>query len=484
MSAAQRFGGEMTEILVHSMRPTSFVPGSMIVLASGVIGYLGLEFQLPEVVVPSWMAVGTLFVVRFALNATYGDPRGGAFDTSGGPWTEVVGRALRMAILNLTWAIPVGFVLSALARATAAMNPGELPPSPLVLLLFAVGFVPPLVLVLVIATDSFAEALSPATWRRVFGGRSSELLAMFAVFIGGVAATTLGALILAYGIGGTHGALFFFVLMATLAWGMGVTHALLGGLVGGFLRAEGGEIEDGSLLDGASPVAGPAGPLPDVMPDDGFVPIDLSEMTPAFEHIEAHPQGDKAVRMADTDSLLGRLKANEHIEDDDVLLAHEDAVQMETVFGPHPQVLARIAILARRTEAEDALDAGLRAVEAARRVSNRGVLADLSEEFGESLEGEWTADECVHMAASLAARDRIESALELYKRALASVEKPLPVVKAMIQWADTLLRHESTAESALRIYDALEQACPEHPFEDFVERGRQLAERKLQRIGS
>lgn len=479
MSASRRFGGEMTEILALSVRPVSFVPGLFLVVASGLIGYLGLEAGTPEILVPLWMAFGAVVVVRFAMNAAYGDPAGGLFDTSGGPWSEVVLRAARMAILNLTWALPVGWVLSGVAKASAGMDPSQMPPHLSVLLFFAVGLIPPLVLILSVGCDSFVESLQPSTWSRLFAGRADELLAMFAIFIGGVSATTLGALILAYGIGGNHQNAFLGLLLVSMAWGLGTTHALLGRLVGGFLRAHGDEADFEFAPDG-----GPGLDAPDDEPFTPFDPDALGAEGTGFQHLQVDPDGERAARMAETDSLLGRLRANEHIEDDDVFLAHEDAVSLEATFGPHPQVLARVAILAHKCERDDAVDAGQRAAEAALKVSNRGVLADLFEEFGAALAGAWPSEEIPHMAASLAARDRHEAALSLYAEGLVTADKPLPVVKAMIQWADDLLKSEATAEIALRVYDTLEENQPEHPFADFVERGRQLAERKLQRVGA
>lgn len=477
MSAARRFGGELTEILANSMRPAAFVPGSVLVVVSGLIGYFGLEAGVPEVVVPLWMAVGTVALMRYALNATHGSFYGGLFDVSGGSWAEVFPRAARMAALNLTWAIPIGLVLRSMRDGETSVMGGPVLPSHFAtLLLLAVAAIPPFVLVLSVATDRFADAISPATWSRVFGGRGRELLAIYAVFIGGVSATLLGALVVSWGLGGFDQKVFFFLLLVTTAWGMGVTHALLGRLVGGFLRtADGGAGFDSIVDDG---------------PDDPFVPIDLESLggdasIPAYEHVAADPEGERAVRMAEQDSLLGRLKANEHIEDDDVLLAHEDALLLEKQFGPHPQVLARIAVLARRAEQEDSVEAGRRAVEAALKVSNRGVLADLYEAFGDTLGDDvWPEEELVHMAGSLAARQRDDGALDLYGRALQRADAPLPIVKAMIQWADGLLRSETTAQTAVRVYDVLDAHQPDHPFAEFVERGRQVAERKLERIGS
>jgi hypothetical protein len=184
----------------------------------------------------------------------------------------------------------------------------------------------------------------------------------------------------------------------------------------------------------------------------------------------------------ESESVLGRLRANLHIEEDDRDLALEDAEYLVGKFGPHPMVLSRVAVLQHRLGHGAAEQTARRAVDAARAVNNMGVLADLYEEFRSDMPAVGLTDvEHQRMAASLAMRGHFEPAIDLYDSILAQTSQSLPVVKAMIQLAEDGLRTDQGAERALRIYEVVEARWSDHPFVDFVDRGREEARRRRER---
>ena len=506
MARSRSFGGALAPILHQSLHPSSFLTGSVAGAAIAGLVFFAAAAGLPEAGGILAMSVISVVVVRIAVNSAYGREMGGLFESSGGSWPEVFVAAFRMVVLNLVWAIPFGIVASGMGSVA-----GGPPTGPAVLLLFAAALVPPLSLILAVGTDSVVAALSPETWRALFSGRADELVTMLAVFVGGLLSTVGAGVVLAAGFGSGDPRIFLFFVLVGTAWGLGVSLHLLGRLVGGFLRTTDDEIGDEAPKAPSAPV-GVSGPV-EFHPtafgsteESGAVPIvrgaagredaahaganaegvaqvesvlaSLAERPAAVAPVEA----ERRERLEDRESLIGRLRANERLESEDVEAALGDAESMQGVFGPHPQVLARIAVLAHRLERDDALDAARRAADAARVVSNAGVLADLFEEFGEELRAlDLAAAERQRMAASLATREHHDKAIELYAALLEEPEARLPAVKALVKLAEQGLRTEEGAERALRIYEVIEAGWPEHPFAEFIDRGRDEARRRLER---
>lgn len=502
MSRDQTFAGALAPLVVDSMGPKSFLSGAVVLGGMVAVGVLCRTAGLPQAAVPLWVAVGSIAVARIALNSAFGSLPGGLFESTGGSWAEVLQAAARMILLNLVWALPVGLAFAGWTHGLRGLPVA----GPELLLLLGAMAVPPLAAVIGAGSGSVAAAFAPAGWRALLAGRGADLMTLWVVCTGGALSTFAGATILAVALGRDSMTFGLFVMMAAGAWALGVTLHLYGRTVGGFLRTAHvqevaapaspsvpprlidfdptpyGSSEDsgavspfGALGPTASPLSVPD-PLPVAVP---------SRHAPRPALDVAHSSVALATEVTegvDLDSVSGRLRANARIEDDDRDLALEDAEHLVGKFGPHPQVLARVAVLKHRLRHEDALDAARRAADAARVVNNAGVLADLYEEFRAALDAlELTEIERQRMAASLATRDHFPAAIDLYDSILGQNPQNLPVVKAMIKLAEDGLRSEEGAERALRLYGVIESRWPDHPFVEFVDRGREEVRRKLER---
>jgi len=67
----------------------------------------------------------------------------------------------------------------------------------------------------------------------------------------------------------------------------------------------------------------------------------------------------------------------------------------------------------------------------------------------------------------------------IYRRLLRGDPAALPPVKGLLQIADTYLKKAETMAKALEIYDELDSIAPQHPFDEYVEQGREQARRRL-----
>lgn len=500
MSRHRSFAGALGPLVLDSLHPKSFLTGCAAFAVAAGLGVACRELGVPQAAAILWMAVASLVLVRIAINSAWGHECGGLFENSGGNWGEAFAVAGRMILLNLVWAIPVGLAFAGWSQGLPGLPLG----GPLVLLLLGPVLLPPFTLLLSVGAPSIGAAMSPATWQSLFGGRQDDLLTVMVVSVGGFFASAACAAILAIGFASGSFQFAVFVLLVAGTWSLGATLNLLGRAAGSFLRnADAGDAawnepapaptrpidfdptprgstEDSGAVSPfgvlASPSAPHAAPGPIATRAGTFAP---QRPVAGGEPWSAAVDAESKAAAPDADSLLDRLRANARIEEDDRDLALDDAQHLIGKFGPHPQVLARVAVLEHRLGHEVAIETAQRAAEAARLVNNAGVLADLYEEFRDGLE--LTEIERQRMAQSLATRGHYDAAIDLYDSMLAETPDSLPVVKAMIKLAEEGLRSDEGAERALRIYDIIESRWTDHPFLEFVDRGREEVRRRLER---
>ncbi len=182
-----------------------------------------------------------------------------------------------------------------------------------------------------------------------------------------------------------------------------------------------------------------------------------------------------------TASVIDTLKSNEHLAEENPREALDEMLAFLAARGPHALVLSRIAVLKQKLGEEDALSTAKEAAQLALSVGNLSAISETLAPFGEQWDAfELEPEQWTKLAAVQRSTHHFELAQRIYAYLLGEDPNYLRAVKGMLQLADDHLRRPETTEKALRIYDQLQELAPEHPFEDYVEMGRELAARQLE----
>lgn len=185
-----------------------------------------------------------------------------------------------------------------------------------------------------------------------------------------------------------------------------------------------------------------------------------------------------------TASVIDTLKSNEHLAEEDPRQALIQMLDFLAARGPHALVLSRIAVLKQRLGEDDALSTAKEAVQLAVSVGNLSAVSETLAPFGEQWDSfELQTDQWLKLGSVQRSTLHFELAQRIYAYLLQADASCLRAVKGMLQIADDYLRRQETTEQALRIYDSLQELAPDHPFEEYVEMGRERAARQLEPSG-
>jgi tetratricopeptide (TPR) repeat protein len=181
-----------------------------------------------------------------------------------------------------------------------------------------------------------------------------------------------------------------------------------------------------------------------------------------------------------TESVLDTLKANERVAEQEPARALHEMRDFLEKRGPHPQLLCRIAVLEQRLGQPEALRTAQEATRLALSVGNVPAMSELLVPFGEQWDELGVDPEnWLKLANSQRGTGRTEIARRIYRRLLREDPRSLPAVKGLLQIADTYLKKAETTSRALEVFDELEDLAPQHPFDEYVEQGREEARRRL-----
>ncbi len=181
-----------------------------------------------------------------------------------------------------------------------------------------------------------------------------------------------------------------------------------------------------------------------------------------------------------TESVMDTLKANEHVAGENPRRALEEMQEFLAARGPHPQLLSRIATLQRLVGDPESLLTAREASQLALSLGNVPAVSELLVPFAE----QWDElgidpDHWLRLGHSQRSTGRLDIARRIYRRLLREDPGTLPAVKGLLQIADLYLKKTETTTTALEIYDELETLAPQHPFDEYVEQGRDQARRRM-----
>ena len=177
-----------------------------------------------------------------------------------------------------------------------------------------------------------------------------------------------------------------------------------------------------------------------------------------------------------TASVVDTLKANEHVSREDPARALEEMQEFLEARGPHPQLLSRIAVLQRQLGKTEALETARKAGRLAISLGNNAAVAELLAPFQDQWdELEWENEQWLKLASAQRSTGHPQMAQQIYRYVLENDPGSLNAVKGLLQIADGYLRKKETRAQAIEVYDILDALVPEHPFQDYVEMGREKA---------
>lgn len=194
------FLGEVGQVLLDTLSPTSFVTGFVLAipfLLAVAFAVLARSAQLAGVAVLLSVPVTVIVLSRMALNGLAGETEGTVFTSAGGGFDAVLLVGARYFTLVLIWLSPIilyvglkkGGASSSLASGGLGV-PGFPFPTPvvpdLVILYSASSFlVPSMCLAVAVASETFGDIFSGATWSELFSERWGKLFVVLSVGFGG-----------------------------------------------------------------------------------------------------------------------------------------------------------------------------------------------------------------------------------------------------------------------------------------------------------
>ncbi len=497
----QTFGADLAPHLWASLHPTTVIVGAAVGgLAFGAARLADLAGAFP--LAPVLASIIILFVAsRVALNTAFGDGPG-AVHTNESTWPEALAALVRTYPLNLIWVLPMALAGSSLKAVGAQLLDGSGPSFFAVLGILGAMVLPPVLLVVGTMAQGVSATIDPGHWRHTLGGKTAGVailalvptsVALLLVSLGFLVSTTIGA-------GNPTVAIFGMLLSGSYA--LGVAVLMMGRMAGSFLRAIGFVDElvaDEEFVDAAAfaDTHVEAQSADSYDESDADFPDELPHETE--EHHQADTTPSKSVLLdpkpihevveqaqasaAESDSLIDLLRANQRRAETDPEGALEELEELLEHRGQHPLLLVRKALLAQELGHDDAIDVARLATEHAARVGNLSALTEIYEAFHAQRDQlDLTPDHRLQLATHQQSAGRLASATEMYLELLAEMPTNMGVIKGLIQIADLHMKEPGGAERALDIYEHLERECPEHPFVEFVDRGREQAERKLVKV--
>jgi hypothetical protein len=438
-------------------------------------------------------------VARFVLNGLYGEWRGGLFSSAGGSWVEVIQVALRYLALTLVWLLPMILFVP---------SPEQLGPSllerrvlvPLLLYVVASVLMPPILLIVAVAAEGFADMFAGRLWRELFSGRRTDLLAVYSTYTGGMVVALLlsaPALIVAFAL---HWRLGAFVGALAFCFLLGMSLDLLGRLCGFFAVGDLGALEPPAgerspLPPAAGPVPGAAAPAPvrDAMRQRGTgAPQPAAtppRVGPPAAVAPARAAGRAVAPLVSSSKLPPLLNAKERI---DQILAHfaqepEAALtalrDLRANYAPSAQIAGALAIcLSRRGDKEEGLALACEALPLAFERGHSHLAADVFKEFKEHVERlALNREQILTIAAAATAKGDLSTGGEAYSMILTKDAGEVRAVKGLLHVAERIVRETRKPAVAIRVYRFLDQHCGSGPFAESIRRGLEEAERRAAR---
>jgi hypothetical protein len=471
--SAHRFAGEAGQLLWRTLHWSSIFAGALALALGAAAALLLARIPNGSALLPSALAcLGFAIVARVALDGRASASIGSLWRGRGAGPGQLLRALGRIALGNLLWLIPAAVVLQS-SRAATTLEDRLVPLAVAALMAL---LLPPLLLVVALAAQSWTELLQARHWQRQLGGRGADVVALYSTYLGATLGLGLPLWAAVLGFGGGQARLTIFLALVAGSYHAGTALLLLGRLIAGYLLTGSGpqvvEISSDALSQEIRAVHVERGAA-SVEPGRAA----LAARRPPMQAREAAPPP-----AADADTLLGRLRQIERLAAEDPGAALSQLVQLRQERGPQTLLLTRTAVLEHQLGMPSALAIAKDAVKLARQSANTGALAELQAAFGEQSDRigiepqDWLRIAAVHVTMG-----REREAVALLTRALEAGVESGAAVKTLLKLAQAQEKHDRDLESALAIYATILQKAPEHPFAEYAERGKAAIERRLER---
>lgn len=499
----ESFGGIAGRVLVSVIGPESFLLGLGFVVGSLAIAYPLAQRNAEAAAAPIiqiWMAY---LLARAAVSGFHGDTGQGARFADPGESREAVFVALRYLALSVLWVVPVALLAKyGLSRGGDGMDgfggmgglPGFLPYSGFLslgtLYLAAIALMPPVTLIASVGAGRTRELLSPGLWAALFRGRRGELFLIYALCLGGVAALVVIFAPVLLAIGFRHPKVAAALLIFSSSFAVGFSVRLLGRLCGLFARGALVESDEGafSVVTGGGtnwqdrPDSPPKRTARTNLTEaERLTAFAQSALAPEPEAPAALPAAAKPA-LADAKAQVDALLAGLDEDPEGTVAALEE---LHEAYATHPLVLAGLChALARSGRGEEALASAQSAIPWLLERGNLGPAAAVLRDVRGNLPRLNLPAQRLHEIADHAWGTRdIESATAIYMQILKAEPSDNRAIKRMLQAGEAFLQGARAPGVALGIYRFLLARCASSPFEEYMRRGLEEAERLVEAGG-
>ena len=482
-----RFSGGAGRGLWGTMSLRSLVTGVLLGLTMLVSNWVLIVAHAASFTTPLNHIIFAFVVARFVLNGQFGEWEGSVFSGAGGSWVDVLLVGIRYLVLNFVWLLPLIFI-----GLRPEIGPAMMTQKMLVLgSLYVIASIltPPLMLIVSVAADNFADLFTARHWKELFSGRLVDLYAIYATYTGGMAMAVLlsaPTVIIAFAINVRFGAV---VASIALCFLLGMSLDLLGRLCGFFALGDlttpvPASPEAGLSPAGASPQAVPAKATRPAVPSPKPVPGPTNIATASMAGAAAAAVTAPPISSPKKPPLLN---ANEHVEQimarytQDPVAATSALEDLRTSYAPSPQVIAALCLCHSRTgETAEALRLAGEALPLAFERGHSYLAVDIFKALRAHVgKLDLNREQILTIAGAAATKGDLSTAGEAYSMILVKDAGEIRAIKGLLQVAERVLREKNNPEVALRVYRFLEERCSGSPLAEYISRGIAQAERRL-----
>jgi hypothetical protein len=353
----------------------------------------------------------------------------------------------------------------------------------LLMLLYLVASIltPPVMLIVAVSADSFADMFSSQHWKNLFSGRMTDLFAIYAVYTGGMAMAVLlsaPSVIIAFLINWKFGAV---VAALGFCFLMGMSLDLLGRLCGFFVLGDFATPDPSSAELPISPASLPAQPRLSAQP---------VASTPASVTAEPLPQlvveapVVAAVSQPKQPPLMNAKQRVEQVMESagqDPAGALAALIDLRANYAPVAQVVGALAICRHRSgDVDEAVPLANEALQLAFERGHSHLAAEIFKEFKPHVARlNLNREQILTVATAAATKGDLSTAGEAYSMILVKDASEMRAVQGLLQVAERILREKDAPAVAIKVYHFLSQRCANTPMAEHINQGLEEAERRL-----
>ena len=492
-----QFSGVAGRVLWGTMSIRSLVTGVLLGLTIMFSNWVLFEAHAPAFTTPLNQVIFAFVVARFVLNGQFGEWQGSIISGAGGSWVDVIQVAMRYLALTFVWLLPLILVGLRPDVGPAMMSQKMIT---LMLLYVVVSILtPPVMLIVAVSADSFAEMFSSQHWKDLFAGRMTDLFAIYAVYTGGMAMAVLlsaPSVIIAFSMnwkfGAFAGALGFCFLL-------GMSLDLLGRLCGFFALGDFATSEPASAGLPLTPTSLPPQPQISAQPvASAPTPVQSAPSPPVASApvavpptaAEPFPQLVVEAPVAPPVSQPKKpplMNAKQRVDQIMERAAQDPAsviaalVDLRENYAPVAQVLGALAICRHRNgETDEALQLASEALPLAFERGHSHLAADIFKEFKPQVARlNLNREQILTIAAAAATKGDLSAAGEAYSMILVKDAGEMRAITGLLQVAERILREKNAPAVAIKVYRFLHQRCAATPLAEHISQGLEEAERRL-----